>query len=98
MKTKILHDIDQLTSQIRELKLKAPMYPKIHFEEQGNCLWATTMVKFTYHGVDYKRHHVESIIPNENVGINQLQSRVVDAAEVCIKYAVPCEFDDVVGP
>lgn len=97
MITKILHDVDQFKSQINELKSKAPMYPKIHFEEKGNCLWATTMVKFTYNGVDYKRHHIESIVPNENVGINQLQGRLVDAAEMSIKLAVPCEFDDIIG-
>ena len=97
MITKILHDVDQFKSQISELKSKAPMYPKIHFEEKGNCLWATTMVKFSYNGVDYKRHHVESIIPNENIGINELQSRLVEEAEMCIKMAVPCQFDDVIG-
>lgn len=97
MKTKILHDAAQFKSQISKLKSKAPMYPKIHFEESDGYLWATTMVEFTYNGVDYKRHHVESIVPDGNVGINELQSRLVEAAEMCVKKAVPCQFDDVIG-
>lgn len=106
MKTKILHDAAQFKSQISKLKSKAPIYPKIHFEESDGYLWATTMVKFTYNGVDYKRHHVESIVsdgnvsiivPDGNVSINELQSRLVEAAEMCIKKAVPCQFDDVIG-
>lgn len=97
MKTKILHDAAQFKSQISKLKSKAPIYPKIHFEESDGYLWATTMVKFTYNGVDYKRHHVESIVSDGNVSINELQSRLVEAAEMCIKKAVPCQFDDVIG-
>ena len=55
------------------------------------------MVKFLYNGVDYKRQYVESIIPNENVDINELQGRLLEAAKMCIKMAVPCQFDDVIG-
>ena len=57
---RVFIEVAQFENQISELKAKSPMYPEIHFEEKDNCLWATTMVKFTHNGVDYKRHHVQT--------------------------------------
>ena len=97
MLTEILHHADLFRTQISDLKSKAPMYPKVYFEDKGGCQWVTTMVEFNYNGVRYKRHHVESIVPNKNVGTNDLYNKLIDAAEMCIKMAIPCQFDEIIG-
>ena len=95
MLKEILHDVKTFRSQIESLRSKAPMYPKIYFEDKGGCQWATTMVEFVYNGIRYKRHHVESIVPNKNVGTNELYGKLIKAAENCILFAVPYEFDEI---
>lgn len=97
MLTQILHDADRFKFQVLALKAKAPMYPNIYFEENGGCQWATTMVEFKYNGVRYKRHHVESIVPTKTVTTNHLYNRLIDNAEMCIKMAVPCYLDEIIG-
>lgn len=97
MLTDILHHADLFKTQVKNLKEKAPMFPKVHFEENGGCIWATTMVKFSYNKVEYLRHHVESIVPSKTATVNDLYNRLYKADEVCIQFAVPCQFDEIVG-
>ncbi len=95
MVTEILHNADLFTQQAKCLKENAPMFPKIYFEEKGGVIWATTMVKFYYNNVEYKRHHVESIVLNKNCGVNDLYNRLNNAAKMCIEFAIPCQFDEL---
>lgn len=97
MVTEILHHADLFKSQIVSLKEKAPMYPKVYFEDKGGCQWVTTMVEFEYNGVLYKRHHVESIVPTKTCTTNDLYTRLINAAEICIKNAIPCKLDEIIG-
>lgn len=96
MLTEILHNVKLFKGQISALKDKAPMYPKVYFEDKGNVQWATTMVEFEREGIKYKRHHVESISPTPQVGTNDLYNRLIKAAEMCIEYAIPCEYDELI--
>lgn len=73
------------------------MYPKIHFEEKNYSLWATTVVRFSYNGVDYKRHIVETIFLNDGDGIEILTKIITKCADESIQKAVPCMFDEIIG-
>ncbi len=97
MLNEILHNVKEFKNQIAYLKSKAPMYPKVYFEDKCGCKWVTAMVEFQYNGVRYKRHHVESIIPNEKVGTRELDNKLINAAEMCIKMAIPCNSDEIIG-
>ena len=97
MLTEILHHADLFRQQVTSLKDKAPMYPKVYFEDKGGCQWVTTMVEFKYNGVRYKRHHVESIVPTKTCTTNDLYNKIIDAAETCIKFAIPCVYDEIIG-
>ena len=97
MLTEILHHADLFKEQIFLLKEKAPDFPKLFFEESGGCIWATTMVAFSYNGVDYKRHHVELIVPTKTCTIQNLNDRIFNAATQCIEMGVPSQFDSIVG-
>ena len=96
MLKEILHDTDTFKQQINNLKSKAPKYPNIYFEDKGGCLWVTTMVEFEYDKIRYKRHHVETITPTITCTINHLYNRLIDAAEKCIKFGMPCQFDEII--
>lgn len=97
MVNQILYDASTFRHEIAYFKSKAPMYPEIYFEERGGSQWATTMVRFEYNGVAYKRHHVESIIPTKTMTTKDLYDRLNDAAEMCIKMAIPCSYDEIIG-
>ena len=96
MLTEILHNVKAFRGRIADLNKVAPDYPKIYFEDSDGCLWASTMVTFENKGTKYRRHHVESVIPTDTIGINELQAKLVDAAETTIKYGIPYEFDEVI--
>ena len=96
MLTEILHSVTLFKSQIADLKSKSPTYPNIYFEEKGGCLWVSTIVEFKHKDVRYKRHHVESIHPTKTCTINHLYNRLIDAAEMCIKFGLPCKFDEII--
>lgn len=96
MTTEILLYAANFREQISRLRLMAPIYPDVHFEEDERYIWATTMVKFSYNGAVYKRHHVESAVINTGIDATALRRRLDAAAEMCIKLAVPCFLDEIV--
>lgn len=98
MVIEILQKADKFKNYVEYLKSVAPDYPKVHEEASlDGAHWATTMVKFTYNGVEYKRHHVESIMPTKDVACSKMIERLNHNAELCIKHAIPCQYDTVIG-
>lgn len=95
MRAKIIHNAQMFEAQISELKAKAPMYPEIHFEAKGGCIWATTMVKFTHDGTEYKRHFVDYDC-GADAFINFVEKRLIHSVEESLKNAKPTECDEVV--
>ena len=96
MIAKILHDVECFNAQIDNLRDKSPFYPEVFLEEKGNVVWATTMVKFVYNGVEYKRHHVESIVITPTSPIEKLINMIKNNAELCIEYAIPYQKDEII--
>lgn len=97
MLKEILNKVEVFNSHIAYLKIVSPVFPDIYYEEKGGCIWATTIVEYDYNGVRYRRHHVESIIPTKSVNKEWLTRKIINSAEMCLKMAVPCRYDDVVG-
>lgn len=98
MIAKILQDAGTFRQQVSTLRQKALNYPDIYIEKSGGAIWASTMVRFTYNEIEFDRHHVESIVPSETYGEQDLIIRINDAAKQCQEQAVPYCFDEVVGP
>jgi hypothetical protein len=108
MINEILDRNARFKKKVADLKEKAPDYPEILIEEEWTTIWgkpmkkfyATTMVSFVYNEIKFKRHHVEEIIETPNIvnGKVLVLEKIKSTAEMCIKHAIPCEYDDVVGP
>ncbi len=95
--TEILDKANNFKNKIAHLKRVAPFYPDIHFEGSiSGEEYATTMVKFIYNRVEYKRHHVQSYFPMEGVTDEMMLKRLRSDCELTIKYAIPCQFDEVI--
>lgn len=76
MITNILYDnAKNHRVQISELKAKAPMYPEIHFEAKGGCIWATTIAMITRNNTGYKLHFVDYAVGGSE-HIDQLKARI----------------------
>lgn len=85
----ILSDRDTFLRQIAELKRLAPEYPELHIEGKDGAVWATTMVTFSHNNLNYKRHHVQSIVPDKQVTVQHLIKRIHEEAQKTIKFGLP---------
>ena len=96
--SKILHDAELFRNQISKLKEIAPPFPVIYTTEtHDKTIWATTIVEFAYEGKLYKRHHVESIVPTNQVTTKDLINKIKQQCELTIKHAVPCSLDEAIS-
>ena len=103
MINQILHENLEFQKRIAELKSIAPIYPKIAFLTQTlGQMWATCKVEYVYNGIKFSRHHVESLFiqPSENdmVTKDRLRALMNASCQQTIDFAIPCQFDDVIGP
>lgn len=93
----IIYSAHTFQEQIKKLKEKAPLYPRVYIEETETIDWCTTMVIFEYNERKYKRHHVEYVHKKPGftkVNINQLYNKTMDNAELTVKFAQPCHLDE----
>ena len=87
---------------IAHLKSIAPVYPEIEFFIWEGAIWGTTKVEFEYNGIRFSRHHVDSHHMSfhilESDIKERVRARISSAQEQTVQLAVPCQFDDVIGP
>lgn len=97
---KIVQNINEFHKVIHYLKEVSPIYPNIYYLEKENTLWATTLIHFERGGITYSRHHVESIRLDWCIDINgdriMMVERLINNAELCIKYGIPMQFSNIV--
>lgn len=94
MISRIFRDVAQHRGYVDYLKTVAPLYPKIHVENWGEEIYATTIVILHHGGESYKRHIVESIIPTEPDSEQKLTDRLNCNALLSIDKGVPICLDD----
>lgn len=101
MLNEILHNAEKFKAKIAELRELSPVYPEIFIQNTFRVIWATTMVKFTYHDVVYLRHHVEcyhkdfSTNQDNQLMEDSIKARLSSAAQKCISYGLPAQGDTV---
>lgn len=88
---------EALRKQIKELKSRAPLFPRFLIEKGGdeNEVIVTTIVEFKHNHTTYLRHIVVRAIVNKTVTVNDVYNKAYDNAEQCIKFGMPALFDDV---
>ena len=94
----ILQQVDSFRNKVASLKEIAPMFPEIYMQtDSAGTVWVTSMVRFEYNGVAYKRHHVESVRPTKTCTPEDAVDRLNQNAKLCQEKAIPCVFDEVIG-
>lgn len=82
--------------QVFALKNKAPLYPKVYFEDKGGIRYVTTKVDFVREGIIYRRHIVHSMILGYIGDINDLYETLVEVAEETIRHGKPHLKDEII--
>lgn len=95
---KILNDAQYFQRTVAELKKVAPLYPSVFsFKDAEGTLWATCMVIIENKDIKFRRHIVESIVPNDRVRLEHLSERICRSAELNIKEGkYHPDFDELI--
>ena len=93
----ILAQAEAHKQKVAQLRSLAPDYPEIYTQQKGATIWATTMVRFEYNGVAFRRHHAHSLIDTMPDTKKRLLDIIRSDAEQTQRLAAPTPFDEVIG-